>query len=183
MKTGGAGRWIESIALQLPLRLALGGLICFAAFNKLADVQLFAEAIKGFRIVDAETHGHLIVVAAYTIPWVEMIAGAMLILGWWSRASAVVIVLLFVGFIGALIRVIADPGVDADCSCFGDLTVLCEPGVGWCQVVRNLVLMLPSGYLVWRGGGIFAIDALRGRGVAAPDSTPSGPLDPDAATR
>jgi len=45
--------------------------------------------------------------------------------------------------------------------------------------VRNLVLLLPSGYLAWRGGGILALDALRGGG-----GTPAGgPLDPDAAAR
>jgi len=155
----GALAWAESIVLALPLRLALGGLMGYAAINKLGAVQSFAEAIKGFAIIDADTHGALIVVAAFTLPWVELIAGALLVLGLWTRAAAWTIGLLLLGFIAALIRVIADPGVDADCSCFGDLTVFCETGVGWCQVVRNAVLMLPAAYLIWRRGGILSLDA------------------------
>lgn len=155
----GALVWAESLLLQAPVRLGLGGLMGYAAYNKLGAVQSFAEAIKGFRIIDADTHGALIVVAAFTIPWVEMLAGALLVLGLWTRAAAWTIALLLLGFIAALVRVILDPGVDADCSCFGDLTVLCDPGVGWCQVVRNLVLLIPAAYLIWRRAGTLSLDA------------------------
>jgi uncharacterized membrane protein YphA (DoxX/SURF4 family) len=155
-------RVIESVLLALPLRVGLGGLFCLAAFKKLQDPQSFAEAIKGFRVVDHNQLGSLISTGAFVIPWVEMIAGVLLILGLWSRASALAIGLALLAFIAGLVSVIAR-GIDASCSCFGDLNLFCSSAVGWCQVIRNLLLMVPAAYLVWRGGGLVALDRIAAR--------------------
>lgn len=153
---------IESVLVLLPLRLVLGGLFCLAAFKKLNDPQSFAEAIKGFRILSEVDHAVLITNAAFVIPWVEMIAGVMLILGLWTRASAVAVGLALVSFIAGLVSVMAR-GIQTDCSCFGDLNLFCDAAVGWCQVIRNVVLLVPTGYLVWRGGGVLGLDRLAER--------------------
>ncbi len=155
----GALAWVESILIALPVRLALGGLIGLAGVSKLRGVQSFAEAIKGFRIVDADRHEHLIITAAYTIPYVELIVALLLVLGLWTRAAAAALGVLLIGFIAALVRVIVDDSVSADCSCFGDIELFCSAGVGWCQVVRNAVLLVGVGYLVWRQGGLVSLDA------------------------
>lgn len=152
-------RVVESVLVALPLRAGLGGLFCLAAFKKLQDPQSFAEAIKGFRVVDHNQLGSLISTGAFVIPWVEMIAGALLILGLWSRASALAIGLALMAFIAGLLSVLARR-IDASCSCFGDLNLFCSSTVGWCQVIRNLVLMVPALYLIWRGGGVIALDHL-----------------------
>jgi len=153
---------LESIVLQLVLRIALGGIFCFAAFKKLADPQSFAEAIKGFRVLDVNTVEPLMVTGAFVIPWVEMIAGAMLILGFWTRAAAATIGLALLGFIGLLISIIARE-IDASCSCFGDLNFGCPDKVGWCQVLRNAIMLTPAIYLVWRQGGLLALDEVLAR--------------------
>ena len=163
--------WVESILLQFPLRIALGGVFILAAYNKIGGIQSFANAIKGFKILDADSHGHLIISAAYTMPWVEMIAGILLVLGFWTRASAVVISLMLVAFIAALIHVIMDETISADCSCFGDMEFVCKSGVGWCQVIRNGVLLIPALYLVWRQGGKLALDQLCGSKTDPDDPT------------
>jgi uncharacterized membrane protein YphA (DoxX/SURF4 family) len=162
--------WVESILLQFPLRLALGGAFVFAGYTKINGVQSFANAIKGFQIVDAEKQGYLIQSAAYTMPWVEMIAGVLLILGLWTRASALVIWVLLVGFIAALIHVIMDESISADCSCFGDMNLVCDATVGWCQVIRDVVMLVPATYLIWRQGGKLALDRALDR-----ESNDSGP--------
>ncbi len=153
-------RWAESVLLQLPMRIGLGGLFAYAAFMKIGNVQAFAFSIKGFKIVDADKHGHLIISAAYTMPWVEMIAGVLLVLGIWTRAAALTIGLMLIFFIAALLHVIFSPEVDADCSCFGDMNLVCSSTVGWCQVIRDIVMLVPVVYLLWRGGGILAFDTL-----------------------
>ncbi len=153
-------KWAESILLQLPLRVGLGGVFVYAGFNKFENVQAFAFAIKGFKILDPDKHGHLIISAAYTMPWVEMIAGVLLILGWRTRAATLTIGLMLIAFMAALLHVIYSPEIEADCSCFGDVNIVCEATVGWCQVIRDIVMLLPVGYLLWRGGGILAIDSL-----------------------
>jgi uncharacterized membrane protein YphA (DoxX/SURF4 family) len=158
-------RVAESVLLQLPLRVVVGGLFCLAAFKKLQDPQSFAEAIKGFKVLDHAEHAHLIVSAAFTIPWVEMLAGVFLILGLWTRASAAAVGLALLMFIAGLLSVLIR-GLETSCSCFGDLSLVCPPEVGWCQVIRNLVLLLPAGYLLWRGGGLFALDSTLDRRAA-----------------
>lgn len=152
---------VESVLLILPVRLFLGGLFALAAFKKLQDPQSFAEAIKGFKVVDSATHGHLIVTGAFTMPWVEMVAAVLLIAGLWTRAAAVTVALALTGFIAALISVITR-GLDANCSCFGDMSLFCGAEVGWCQVARNLILILPALYLAVRGGGRASLDAAGG---------------------
>ncbi len=176
-------KWIESIMLQLPMRVGLGGLFAYAAWTKINNVQAFAFSIKGFKIVDADTHGHLIISAAYTMPWVEMIAGVLLVLGLWTRAATLTIGLMLIFFIAALLHVIFSPEVDADCSCFGDMNLVCDAAVGWCQVIRDIVMLIPVVYLLWRGGGILALDPLLDRNCkaqrATQDSKTGSTLDDD----
>ncbi|HCT46673.1 MAG TPA: hypothetical protein DF699_15820, partial [Phycisphaerales bacterium] len=96
----------ESILLQLPLRVALGGLFMYAAYNKIPAIQSFAEAIKGFGVLDSETHPELIIIAAFVIPWFELLAGLMLVLGLRARSAALGIGLLLIMFIAGLLHVI-----------------------------------------------------------------------------
>lgn len=152
----------ESILLQLPLRVFLGGVFVFAAYNKIPAVQSFAEAIKGFQVVDAESHPELIVIGAFVIPWFELFAGLMLILGLRARSAAMGIGLLLAVFIYALLHVIFTD-VSADCSCFGDENFICGSTVGWCQVIRNVVFLIPAGYLMVRGPGRVSIDQMIGK--------------------
>jgi uncharacterized membrane protein YphA (DoxX/SURF4 family) len=161
---------VESILLQLPLRVLLGGVFLYAAYNKIPAIQSFAEAIKGFQVLDSETHGGLIVMAAFVIPWFELIAGLMLVIGLRGRSAALGIGLLLAMFIYALLHVIFTD-VSADCSCFGDQNMICGSTVGWCQVIRNAVLLLPSIYLLWRGPGRVSLDQV----LSKPDQTPSEP--------
>ena len=125
-----AKRWAESIMLQFPLRVALGGVFVFAAFTKISNVQAFAFAIKGFKVLDPDKHGHLIITAAYTMPWVEMIAGVLLILGLKTKAATLTIGMMLIMFMAALLHVIFDPSIDADCSCFGDMNLVRGASVG-----------------------------------------------------
>jgi uncharacterized membrane protein YphA (DoxX/SURF4 family) len=132
----------------------------FAAFTKLNNIQAFAFAIKGFKVLDADKHRQLIISAAYTMPWVEMIAGVFLIIGLRTRAATATIGLMLIFFMAALIHVIMNDSIDADCSCFGDMNLVCDSAVGWCQVIRDLVLLLPVVYLLWRDGGLLSLDSV-----------------------
>lgn len=173
-----AMRWVESILLQTPLRVGLGGLFVYAAFQKINNIQAFAFAIKGFKILDPDRHGHLIISAAYTVPWVEMIAGVLLIVGLRTKDATLALGLMLVVFIAALLFVIYSPTVEADCSCFGDMNIYCDSKVGWCQVIRDLIMLVPVGYLLWRGGGNLSFDALLERnrgGEKAIDGVKQGP--------
>lgn len=141
--------------VALPCRLLLGGLFVLAAVLKVSSPMQFAEAIAGFKIVPA----HLVGVVTFVIPWTELVAGAMLLLGWWSRAAALVISALLLSFIAGVISVIIR-GIDTKCSCFGDLEWPCGAGVGWCQVIRNLVMLAMAGVVLRWGPGPLAAEYL-----------------------
>lgn len=141
---------------MLVARVALGGLFVWAAALKLKDPLDFYFAIKGFEILREDVATPL----AYAIPWAEMIAGVMLILGWWARSAAGVIATLLVSFIGAILYVIVrDRAGSIHCGCFGDFGLLCPPGaVGWCNVGQNVMLLALAGAVTLLGPGLLAIE-------------------------
>jgi uncharacterized membrane protein YphA (DoxX/SURF4 family) len=143
--------------LSLACRIALGGLFIFAGTMKLMKPQGFADSIMGFKMLNPDTQGHLIITMAYVIPWTEVIAGTLLVLGLWARASATVIVSMLVAFIGGVLSVIARD-IDAKCSCFGSIEWPCTGGVGWCQVIRNVVMIAMAVPILRWGAGSVAVD-------------------------
>src|SRR5690606_29482028 len=90
------GGMVESILLQLPARLVLGAAFLLAAWMKLfhatwagADPTFaFAESIKAYKILDPERHAHAIVTGAYVMPWAELLAGLLVLIGLWTRPAA-----------------------------------------------------------------------------------------------
>lgn len=165
-------RWIESVLLLLPVRLALAGLFGMAAVLKLNDPQAFAFSIKAYEVFDPSTQGHAIVLLAFVIPWTELLVALCLLLGLWTRAAAVLLVLMLIAFTAGLLHVITN-NIDIECACFGDYQLVCEGPAGWCNIARNAVLLLASALLVWRGGGLLALDTAIGRG-GPPRTNPDG---------
>lgn len=156
---------LESLLL-LTLRLALGGLFLYSAYQKLrmgngplpAGPQEFAFSIAAFKILPE----HLIPLATFAIPWTEALAGLALVLGWWTRPAALVLSLLMAVFTGGVVSVIVR-GIDAKCGCFGQYQLFCKGLVDWCKVGENSVILLVALLVLWRGGGVLAIDRLLNR--------------------
>lgn len=177
-----AARWAESILVQAPVRLVLGGAFVLAGWMKLfhgvwegKDPALdFIDSINGYKILDPAVHAHAIATLAYVMPWAELLCGVLLILGVWARSAALVVGTLLVGFTGATISVIMRPEVSVSCSCFGDLEWPCSGEITWCQVVRNVVLLAGAAYLVWRGAGAVALGRDGCRGGASPSQDALG---------
>lgn len=142
--------------LLLVLRLALGGLFLFAAYTKWQDPQKFIFAVKGFKILPE----HLAVLATYAVPWTEAFASVLLILGIWSRASALTIAIMLLGFIAGMLSVI-QRGIDVKCTCFGGYELLCSGSVGWCNVGQNVVLLAVAVLLAIKGGGMLSREPRR----------------------
>jgi uncharacterized membrane protein YphA (DoxX/SURF4 family) len=147
--------------LVLPCRVVLGGLFVLAGVLKMQDTQKFAEAINAFRVIPVEAD-YLVIFAAFAMPWIELFAGAFLLLGLWTRASALVISAMLVAFIAmiawVLIRVNMGQDLSVSCTCFGKLEWPCPAKLGMCQIWRDVV-MLAMGVVVlaWAPGPL-AID-------------------------
>jgi len=95
------------------LRIALGVVFIAASLGKIQDPEAFASNIANYRVVPFP----LIHIMAIVLPWIEIMAGALLVLGVWVKANAALTGgLLFVFIIAvsqALVR-----NLDISCGCF-----------------------------------------------------------------
>lgn len=112
-------------------RLLLGALFVWASVTKVPDMAAFAESIANYRIVPPG----LVPVAAVVLVGVELTAGLALMANLWSRAAALVLAALLVGFTGGLTSALLR-GIDLACGCFGG-----NAPATWWTVARDVVLL------------------------------------------
>jgi uncharacterized membrane protein YphA (DoxX/SURF4 family) len=139
--------------VHLLLRLVLGAFFVFASLDKIASPAAFAKIVYQWQVIGPVPSN----LVAVTLPWVEIVAGLLLIAGVWRRESALVIALMLVVFIVAAGSVMAR-GIDVEnCGCVS-LAKAGAPtawppawmkGVGWFLVGRNLVLLAAALVLVF----------------------------------
>jgi uncharacterized membrane protein YphA (DoxX/SURF4 family) len=131
--------------LHLVLRLLLGGFFAYASLDKIANPAAFARIVYQWQIAGPVASN----LAAVTLPWVELVAGVLLIAGAWKREAALVIALLLVVFLGAAGSVLAR-GIDVlNCGCTSVARTEAPSswppawtrGVGWFLLTRNLLLL------------------------------------------
>jgi uncharacterized membrane protein YphA (DoxX/SURF4 family) len=96
-------------------RVLLGGLLFYAGFNKLQDVPKFAKDIANFRLLP-ESLNHVL---AIILPWNELVVGAMLIVGIWTRAVSLASLFFFTVFAIAVTSAIAR-NLNIECGCLGN---------------------------------------------------------------
>jgi putative oxidoreductase len=135
------GRILSGSALNFLLRLIIGGLFVYAAWHKVLEPAGFAMSVRGYKIIPFALSN----LFALSVAWTELIAGAMLILGIFTRKAAGAIAVLLTLFIIAITTVIVK-GMVVDCGCFGS-----EGGssTSWLLVIRNLGLLFGC-YLIMR---------------------------------
>ena len=96
------------------LRLALGGIFIAAGIPKIVNPAAFATDIGNYRILPHEWINLL----AITLPWIEVAAGLLLIIGVWKRANALLITLMLVVFLAAISQAVVR-NLNIRCGCFG----------------------------------------------------------------
>jgi uncharacterized membrane protein YphA (DoxX/SURF4 family) len=137
--------FLRSPRLQLVLRLLLGAYFVYASLDKIAAPAAFARVVYQWQVLGPVPSNLL----AVTLPWVEILAGGLLILGVWREEAALVIALLLVVFLLAAGFVLAR-GIDVEnCGCTS--LAKAEPGgawppawtrgVGWYLITRDLLML------------------------------------------
>ncbi len=101
-------------AVWFLFRVVFGAVFVYAGAMKMADAAGFAATIFNYQILPAK----MVYGAAMVIPAVEVACGLSLWVNSLARASAVVLNLMTVVFMGALGWAMAR-GLDVDCGCFG----------------------------------------------------------------
>lgn len=144
---------LRSPRLHLLLRLLLGAFFVYASLDKIWSPAAFAKIVYQWQVVGPVPSN----LVAVTLPWVELLAGLLLIAGVSRRESALVIALMLVVFIVAAGSVMAR-GIDVEnCGCVSvakaETPSAWPPawtkGVGWFLVTRNLVLLSVALVLVF----------------------------------
>lgn len=106
-------RVVSNPALVSCLRVALGIVFIAASMDKIQDQEAFAQNIANYRIVPFQ----FIHIIAVILPWLEIIAGGMLVLGIWIRANAALTVGLLFAFVLAISQALLRH-LDITCGCF-----------------------------------------------------------------
>lgn len=114
----------------------------------------FYFAIKAFKMGISED---MMRALSGVIPWTEFIAGALVLVGLWTRSAALLIGLMMIGFIGGIASLLIR-GIEADCPCFGSIKLFCGAQIGACHLVRNTIILIASIVLVRVGGGLLSLD-------------------------
>lgn len=122
-------RWVS-----LGLRLLVGAVFVYAGAVKLAAPQAFADSIATFRLLPAQ----LVDLLALGLPLFEVVLGALLVLGRWTRTSALGALfscgMFALALASALLR-----GLPVDCGCFGGHGAS-SVFQGWISLGRDVVL-------------------------------------------
>jgi uncharacterized membrane protein YphA (DoxX/SURF4 family) len=142
---------LRSRRLHLALRVVLGGAFLFASLDKIASPPAFARIVYQWQIT-GPVPSNLVAVA---LPWIEALAGVLLLAGLWRRESALVLSCLLAIFIGAAATVMAR-GIDVtNCGCTsvarteqGSVLPDWTRGVGWFLVTRNALMLAGALVLV-----------------------------------
>ena len=96
------------------LRVAVGGVLIWAGLAKVSEPALFAQTVRAYNVLPlAFINGFAVVV-----PWMEIVTGACLLAGFWSRGAALAALALLLSFSVALVVNIFR-GANLDCGCFG----------------------------------------------------------------
>lgn len=104
--------------LLIALRIIVGGVFIYASLDKLMNQEEFSKAIFNYKFLP----DIFINIFAIVIPYLELIAGVLLIPGIFKRGSSFTFMLLLIVFIIALTQAYIR-GLDISCGCFSLETV------------------------------------------------------------
>jgi hypothetical protein len=137
-------RGLTEKILEILIRLGIGGMFIFASVFKIADPKGFAVLIAQYQFLPH----NLINLWALVLPQVEFWFGLALIATPFVKECTLVILALFASFIIALVWALAlDLGIT--CGCF-QLEGAQSKSEAWTALVRDLVLLLPTAWLLTR---------------------------------
>ncbi|MFP3868107.1 MAG: MauE/DoxX family redox-associated membrane protein [Desulfobacteraceae bacterium] len=133
-------RWTSGTKrfLTFLLRLALGSVLVYAGFSKYSHPYQFAEIIIAYQLLPHPLVG----LTAAIVPWVEMVSGALLILGIKPRSCLLLIQIVLLIFMMVL-AVTMLRGLNIDCGC----GLFSERQVGFLALLEDGLLLALAGWL------------------------------------
>jgi putative oxidoreductase len=145
-------RIVTSEYLALVLRVCVGGFFVYASMSKIPYPAQFAEAVANYSLVPYR----VLNLGAVILPWLELLSGLFLIIGFMSRASAILIALMLIMF-DVMVLINMYWGAPISCGCYDTVG---EP-IGWRKIIENAVMLIFTiqiyyfdRLLIFRRGGL-----------------------------
>ena len=140
--------------LTLLARVVLGGTLLVAGALKVGNLQKSAMAVRAYELLPVSLANFI----GYTLPWIEIGVGLLLILGVATKTVAVIGAINMLVFIIAIAQAWAR-GLSIDCGCFGGGgSVDPEDTKYLSEIIRDLGLFALGIYLYLYPKGRFALD-------------------------
>jgi len=124
--------WRGHTILALLARLYLAAIFLFACWHKIVDPRAFAVDVATYQILPLA----LVNPVAIVLPWVELVAGLMLLLGVRVRAGALLVAAMMSVFLVALGSALSR-GLQMSCGCFASQGAAADP-ISAKTVLRDL---------------------------------------------
>lgn len=137
-------------------RLVLGALFIVASFDKIADPLAFAASITNYKL----TSSFVALASATVLPWIELICGVLLLLGFLRNGAGLVLMCLMAVFTVAVISALAR-GLDISCGCFTQDPTAAR--IGWWKVGENIGLLLLSAIVTFSKNPALSVEQMFGR--------------------
>lgn len=126
-------RVLTSEYLSFALRVYLGCFFIYASLSKIPHPAQFAESVANYRLIPYM----FVNLGSVILPWIELVAGLFLIVGFRSRSSVIVIGLLLVMF-DVMVLINMYWGAPITCGCYDTVG---EP-IGWKKVLENALALV-----------------------------------------
>ena len=136
-------RIFDSHWLLLAVRLYLGFLFAAASWHKIMNPEMFALDVATYQLLPLWAINGF----ALILPWVELLAGVLLVLGLRTRAAALLVLCMMLSFTLALMWAL-HLGLDMTCGCFASQAATGDDPISWHTLVRDLIWLLMALYVV-----------------------------------
>jgi uncharacterized membrane protein YphA (DoxX/SURF4 family) len=137
-------------AAVLVVRVLLGALLLAAGALKIGHATDLAADIAAFRLFPPAIVGPL----AVAIPFIEVLLGAYLVAGLFTRAIAAISTLQFLAYAVAIASAVARH-IPVNCGCFGPND---SATADWPHVAFDLILAAASLFVAYGAPGALAVD-------------------------
>ncbi len=136
--------------LNLLIRIAVGAIFIYAAIDKIANPAQFARIVYNYHLVPPD----LINIFALVFPWIEIMAGILVVLGIGKEGAVILANLLVLSFIIAL-SINLFRGVNIECGCFSVSSNAKSSIIS--LLIRDVGLLVLTAYLFFSPSTRFVI--------------------------
>ncbi|HMA97671.1 MAG TPA: MauE/DoxX family redox-associated membrane protein [Polyangiaceae bacterium] len=136
--------WNGHAWLALAIRLYLSWLFLSACWHKILHPESFALDVATYQLLPR----YAVHLFAIFIPWLELVVGVCLLIGFRVRAAALLVWTMLLSFTIALGWALY-LGLDMSCGCFASQSAAGGDAISWRTLVRDLSWLALASYVLW----------------------------------